>query len=103
VTGPALLTAAILLAGCGGTAPPGSNETTGGTTRPAFLARVDSVCARAVTRHAGDPFPVTDFDPEHPDPSQLPAVGDYLLGYGGVPATTKALHALRPPPGQAAA
>lgn len=50
-------------------------------------------------RHAGHPFPVSNFNPEHPDPAQLPAVGIYFARYGGLAETTHALHALTPPAG----
>jgi hypothetical protein len=42
---------------------------------------------------------VSNFDPEHPDPTQLPAVGSYFARYGGLAETTHALHALTPPAG----
>jgi hypothetical protein len=38
-----------------------------------------------------------NFDPERPDPAQLPAVGDYFARYGALAETTHALHALTPP------
>lgn len=63
----------------------------------AFLRSVDAVCAKAVAAHTGHDFPLQDFDPESPDPSQLPAVGDYFAQYGGLSTTTAALHAPHPP------
>jgi hypothetical protein len=65
------------------------------------VARVNSVCAQAVARHAGHPFPFANFDPEHPTVNQLPAVGDYFARYGALPATAAALHAIMPPSGDA--
>lgn len=62
-----------------------------------FLAAVSAVCARAVEAHTGHPFPVRGFDPEHPDPDQLPTVGTYFTRYGGLPETPAALHALPMP------
>lgn len=82
-------------AACGGSRPTSASHD---LAAPAtFTARVDAACARAVQRHAGHPFPVSNFDPEHPDPAQLPAVGDYFARYGGLAVTTDALHALTPP------
>jgi hypothetical protein len=66
------------------------------------VSRVDAVCAAAVARHSGHAFPVSDFDPEHPDPRELPAVGDYFATYGGLPATTSGLHGLVPPADESA-
>jgi hypothetical protein len=69
----------------------------------AFIAAVGKVCARAVQAHAGHSFPLSAFDPDHPDPDQLPAVGTYFARYGALPATTAALHALPVPTSDAAA
>lgn len=91
----ALAALVVGAAACGGSRPASASD--GTTTRAAFAARVDAVCAPAVRRHAGHPFPVPGFDPEHPDPAQLPAVGDYFARYGGLAETTHALHALTPP------
>jgi hypothetical protein len=84
-----------VLAGCGSRSPqaaPASATDAHG----AFLASVTEVCQRAVDAHRGHDFPAVGFDPLHPDPSQLPAVGDYFASYGGLPETDRAMHALRP-------
>ena len=92
---PALaVVAAVTVAGCGSSSPHEDEPTAG---RTAFLRSVDAVCAKAVAAHAGHTFPVPDFDPESPDPSALPTVGDYFATYGGLATTTAALHALHPP------
>ena len=91
-----LLAAACVTAGTNASA-------TGASDHRAFLAAVDQVCARAVSAHAGHSFPVRGFDPEHPDPNQLPNVADYFARYGGLPETTTALHDLTPPTVDAAA
>lgn len=96
LAGLAVVAAGALLTGCGGGSRPADPHT-------AFLARVDRVCARAVAAHAGHPFPFADFDPEHPDPGRLPAVGDYFARYGGLAPTTTALRALTPPTSDSAA
>ncbi|HET6167818.1 MAG TPA: hypothetical protein VFE07_13390 [Marmoricola sp.] len=81
-----------LLAGCGADAP-----ATPTRAHAAFLARVGEACQPAVDVHRGHAFPLTDFDPLHPDPRELPTVGDYFASYGGLPATDRAMHALQPP------
>lgn len=86
---------AVTVVGCGGSSATG--PTGADPQHSAFLAAVDLVCARAVARHAGHVLPVAPFDPEHPRPGELPAVADYFARYGGLPATTTALHALAPP------
>lgn len=87
-----------MVAGCGS-----DHEPAAGGKHGAFLRSVDAVCAKAVAAHTNHDFPVQDFDPESPDPSQLPAVGDYFARYGGLPATSAALHALHPPAEEATA
>lgn len=97
--------ASVLLVGCGGgsgSAAAGSHGSSAGT-RTAFVAQANAVCAQAVAKHAGHSFPVAGFDPEHPDPSQLPAVADYFAQYGGLATTTAGLHRLTPPNDDAAA
>lgn len=59
-----------LVAGCGSGASPSRASTA--SARSAFLSAVSDMCARAVSAHAGHPFPVSGFDPDHPDPDQLP-------------------------------
>jgi hypothetical protein len=95
--GPLLASALVatgLLAGCGSAAS--------GDPHARFVSAVEHVCARAVGRHDGHAFPVAGFDPEHPDPSQLPRVGEYFARYGGLPQTTRGLHILTPPHADAA-
>lgn len=95
VAGASMVVALVAVAGCG--AGSAHDDDTPRTQHSVFLRSVDAVCTRAVAMHAGHAFPVADFDPENPKPSQLPAVADYFERYGGLPATTKALHALNPP------
>jgi hypothetical protein len=66
-----------------------------------FVADVQAVCAHAVAHHAGHPFPVSGFDPEHPNPDQLPEVGDYYARYGGLPEVLRSFTKLKPPPADA--
>jgi hypothetical protein len=86
-----------LLAGCGA-----GSSAVGPTGHATFLAAVDKVCARSVAAHAGHPFPLPNFNPERPDPNQLPQVADYFAHYGGLRKTTRALHQLTPPRSDAA-
>ena len=69
----------------------------------AFIKTVGRVCQRAVTLHAGHSFPLANFDPEHPDLSQLPTVGHYFARYGQLPQTVARLHQLTAPAEDAAA
>lgn len=89
-----VMVAICLLAGCrsGATADPHAR----------FVSAVEQVCTRAVAQHDGHLFPVAGFDPERPDPRQLPRVGEYFARYGGLPQTTRALHTLTPPQADAA-
>jgi hypothetical protein len=95
------------VAGCGGTSRAADSTSSGGASpsgaHASFIATVEQVCARAVAAHAGHAFPLANFDPENPRPSQLPVVGDYFAQYGGLPQTTTALHALTPPAADATA
>jgi hypothetical protein len=97
----ALAAAGVALAGCGSGSTASQSGASGESSyhgaRADFVVQVDKVCARAVAAHAGHAFPVPKFNPEHPDASQLPIVGDYLARYGGLPTTDAALHALDPP------
>jgi hypothetical protein len=46
---------------------------------PAFVARADTVCARAKTRvDAHGPFPYANFDPLHPDVKLLAKIGAFF-------------------------
>lgn len=91
---------AVLVAGCGSGASHG--RASAASAHSAFLTAVSDVCARAVSAHAGHPFPVSGFDPDQPDPDQLPAVGNYFARYGGLTQTLTGLHSLDPPPSDAA-
>jgi hypothetical protein len=84
-----------VLAGCATSSPQAAPAPPTGA-HGAFVASVTEVCQRAVDAHRGHDFPVAGFDPLHPDPNQLPAVGDYFASYGGLPETDRAMHALRP-------
>jgi hypothetical protein len=95
------LAATIVCASCSG----GSQTTPASPAQAlhtAFAASVERACATAVRRYAGHPFPVANFDPEHPKPQVLPEVGDYLARYGDPSGVITALHALTPPTGTTA-
>jgi hypothetical protein len=48
-----------------------------------FARRADRACVAASDRLAAlPPFPLTDFDPLHPDPALLPQVGAFFTGPG---------------------
>lgn len=66
-----------------------------------FVANVEAVCADAVAHHAGHAFPISGFDPEHPNPEQLPEVGAYYARYGGLPEVLRKFTQLKPPPADA--
>jgi hypothetical protein len=75
--------AAVTLAGCGSGDNGGTASTTttaaGGKIDPAFIAKVDAVCAKASKRFAANgKFPFQNFDPLHPDPKLLPKVGAFF-------------------------
>jgi hypothetical protein len=89
-----------LLAACGGSGAAKASASSG-SSHAAFVRQADAVCAQAVARHAGHEFPVVGFDPEHPDPAQLPEVADYFAQYGGLATTTAGLDRLTPPTGDA--
>lgn len=100
-----LATLVVLATGCAAGSRPatGTGPQTRSTSHEAFLARIDKICGHAVAAHAGHPFLRADFDPEHPNPKQLPAIGNYFARYGGLPQTMAALHKLTPPAADAAA
>jgi len=62
-----------------------------------FIAKANAICAQAVARHSAHPFPLPGFDPMHPRPADLPAVGRYFTRYGNATATTARLDALAAP------
>ena len=101
VNGAGAAAALAMAAGCTSSSQPASPS--GAAGRDQFIAAVNRVCERAVAKHAGHSFPVASFNPEQPEPTQLPAVADYFAQYGGVPQTTSALAALSPPTTDAAA
>jgi hypothetical protein len=89
----AMAVAALAATACGG--PTGSTAAT--SYDAAFTAKANAACAVAVARHAGHPFPVRDFDPLHPKPADLAAVGRYLARYGAADTVAAQLDALAPP------
>lgn len=95
----------VLAAGCAASSKPatGTAPRLAPNSHAAFLASVNQICGRAVAAHAGHPFPLTDFDPEHPKPQQLPMVGNYFARYGGLLQITVGLHKLTPPASDAPA
>jgi hypothetical protein len=62
-----------------------------------FVSKANAICAKAVAKHDGHPFPVLNFDPLHPSARDLPAVGRYFAQYGDAAATTARLDALAAP------
>jgi hypothetical protein len=46
-----------------------------------FISAANAICAKAVAKHDGRPFPVPDFNPLHPRAQDLPAVGRYFAQY----------------------
>lgn len=71
----------------------------------AFIARANGLCRRAVRALASLPrFPFNDFDPLHPNPSLLPAIGAFFTGPADprpiLGALQKALRDLGHPPGE---
>jgi len=76
----------------------------GSSTQPAtagssFAPAANTICATAVAKHDGHPFPVPDFSPLHPRAQDLPAVGRYFARYGDARATAARLDALSAPAG----
>ncbi len=71
--------AALALAACGGGGTTSSSTAAGAKIDPAFVAKVDAVCAKANRRFAANgKFPFQNFDPLHPDPKLLPKVGAFF-------------------------
>jgi hypothetical protein len=93
---------ALLLVGCGSSADPqGDLGSAPITVGQAFADRALSACASALEqKQAWPPFPVTDFDPNHPDADKLPEVGSWLQEGAGVTFATwlESLQALGQPP-----
>jgi hypothetical protein len=82
---------ALSIAACSSSAKHNSTVDT------AFVAKANAICALAVARQNGHAVPVRGFDPLHPRPQDLPAVGRYFATYGGAAATAWQLDALTPP------
>jgi hypothetical protein len=90
--------ATLTLAGTACSTGPASGPAHEVTQAPAaFRTSVERICGRAVTAHGGHAFPVNGFDPLHPQPSQLPAVGRYFARYGQNDLLDSALHSLVAP------
>lgn len=68
-----------------------------------FVSKANAICAAAVAQHAGHELPVAHFDPLHPDPADLPAIGRYFARYGAARDTAARLDALAAPADQQAA
>jgi hypothetical protein len=71
----------------------------------AFRQRASAQCRKASAALAArPPFPYPDFDPQHPDPAQLPGVGQYFTGPGdprpALRTLKEELTALGTPPAQ---
>lgn len=64
-----------------------------------FVSAANAICAQAVAKHDGHPFPLPNFDPLHPRARDLPAVGRYFAHYGDASATAARLDALSAPAG----
>jgi hypothetical protein len=77
-----VMLAALALAACGGGGKTSSSTPTaaaGAKVPPAFVAKVDAVCAKANARFATNgKFPFQNFDPLHPAPKLLPKVGAFF-------------------------
>ena len=63
-----------------------------------FVSTANAICAKAVAKHDGHPFPVPNFNPLQPRAQDLPAVGKYLAQYGDASATAARLDTLSAPP-----
>src|SRR4051812_18858810 len=64
----------LLLAGCGGS----SNKQATGVGSE-FASKAVAVCEAALAdKHDWQPFPATNFDPAHADPSKFPEVATWL-------------------------
>ena len=99
----AALLSAGLLEGCGssGDAPQGATSGATTTVGQDFADRALAACASALEqKQTWPPFPVSDFDPEHPDAGKLPQVGAWLEEGAAVTFTQwlESLTALGQPP-----
>lgn len=88
----ALLAAiALSVAACGSSTHPA-------TAGSSLVSTANAICAVAVAKHDGHPFPIPNFNPLHPRVQDLPAVGRYFARYGDASATAARLDALPAPP-----
>ncbi|HEX4747042.1 MAG TPA: hypothetical protein VFU99_09185 [Gaiellaceae bacterium] len=72
------VTTAVVAAALSASACAGSDDSTDSASA-AVTAQVQKICdERAASFANRGEFPVDDFDPENPDPADLPAVGDYF-------------------------
>lgn len=79
-------TLAAIVVGCGG-----SDSTTLSPESKAVVTQIENICADTqakIDSVRGD-LPVKDFDPQNPDPADLPAVGNYFAA--GHPITEDAI------------
>jgi hypothetical protein len=95
----ALLVSALLatLAACSGDDDDASSTTSASSARSDAAEQIVAVCEDLDDALAArGPFPVEGFDPDAPDPAQLPAVADYFEG--AVPLAEDALERIRSVP-----
>lgn len=72
----------------------GSSDESADSGAEALRAQVEEICAEWGLSFADrGEFPVDDFDPENPDPADLPAVGEYFAA--GLEEQPQAIAALR--------
>ena len=69
---------ALTVSSCGGSDSSSSSSLSAES--EAAIEQIETICddAASEAREARGDFPVADFDPEHPDPAGLPAVGNYF-------------------------
>ncbi len=70
-----MMSTAVVLSACGDSSPQDPN----GKIDTAFIAKAESVCAAAQVKfNANGPFPYSNFNAFHPDPTLLPKAGAWL-------------------------
>ena len=90
----ALAGLALASAACGGNGT--STQQNAAATRT--LDRIEQICHTWNASVTGRKFPVDNFDPQHPAPADLPAVGDYFApAVKAEQAALASLRALTPP------
>lgn len=99
VTGPCRSAVLVLIAAMALSAAACGSSKHPATAGSSFVPAANAICAKAVAKHDGHPFPVPDFNPLHPRAQDLPAVGSYLARYGDATATAARLDALSAPAG----